>query len=110
LASSLAIVVGLAFFSLQEVVVTRVAVKSADARAIADAGMEDALWRVLTARTIGQTETLQVGKGSVTLEVSGAGSARTIRSTGSRDGIKRSSSSVADTSGAHEVRYWTETE
>ena len=85
LAASLTVVGGLTFFSLQEVAVNRAFLKSVDSRVIAESGVEDALWRVVSGKQIGASETLGVGKGATTITVVTAGNTRTIRSAASRE-------------------------
>lgn len=87
--SSLAIIGGLTFFSLQEAGVNRVFVKSIEARAVADAGVEDALWRIMAGKQIGASETLGAGKGTTTVTVTTVGTTRTIRSAGRRDSLRQ---------------------
>ena len=96
LGASLAVIGGLTFFSFQETAVNRLFVKSVDARAIAEAGIEDALWRVLSGMTIASGETLDVGKGATVVTVSSLGNTRTIRSAGSRDSLKQAITTFVD--------------
>lgn len=89
--SSLAIIGGLTFFSLQEAGVNRVFVKSIEARAVADAGVEDALYRIMAGRQIGASETLGAGRATTTMTMTttAAGATRIIRSAGRRDSLQQ---------------------
>lgn len=87
--SSLSIIGGLTFFSFQEVVANRAFVKSVDARAIADAGIEDALYRVMSGKQIGASETIAVGKGATTVTITTTSNTRMIRSAGSRENTRQ---------------------
>ena len=96
LAASLTVVGGLTFFSLQEVAVNRAFLKSVDSRVIAESGVEDALWRVVSGKQIGASETLGVGKGATTITVVTAGNTRTIRSAANLENHRQNIESVVE--------------
>ena len=89
LAASVAVIGGLTFFSFQEAAANRLFVKSIDARAIAEAGIEDALLRVMSGMSITSSETLGVGKGTTTVTVTTLGNTRIIRSSANRDALRQ---------------------
>ncbi|MFY9463434.1 MAG: choice-of-anchor R domain-containing protein [Candidatus Sungiibacteriota bacterium] len=88
--SSLAIIGGLAFFATQEAGVNRVYARSVIARAVAEAGIEDATYRILAGKQVGASETLAVGSDSTTVSVATVGNQRTIRSAGVRANVQQS--------------------
>jgi hypothetical protein len=88
--TSSAIIGGLAFFAVQETGVNRAYARSVVARAVAEAGVEDATYRVLAGKQIGSSETLAVGSDSATVSVAAAGNQRTVRSEGTRFSVRQS--------------------
>ncbi len=89
IAVSLTVVGGFTFFSLQEVATTRAYTRSLEARAIAESGIEDGIYRVITGKQILASETLAVGNGSTTIILTTNGNEKTIRSEGRRSQNKR---------------------
>ncbi|MBI4137848.1 MAG: hypothetical protein HY472_01190 [Candidatus Sungbacteria bacterium] len=89
LTASLAIVSGLTVFALQEVKANRIFVKSQEAAAASESGLEDGAYRLLTSKQIAPSETLVVGEGATTITTTTIGSEKTIRSEGSRDALRR---------------------
>lgn len=89
IAASLTVIGGLSFFSFQEVRVNRAFTKSVDSRVIAEVGVEDAIYRIVSGRQIGASEILGVGKGTTTVTVSADGSSRIIRSAGTRENFRQ---------------------
>ncbi len=89
IASSLAIIGGLAFFAVQETGANRAYGRSVVARAVAEAGIEDAAYRILAAKPIGSSETLAVGSDSTTVSIATVGNERTVRSEGIRVNIQQ---------------------
>jgi len=90
IASSLAIIGGLTFFSLQEARVNRAYIKSVDSRLIAEAGAEDAIYRIVSAKQMGSSETLSVGKGAAAVTVTAtSGGRRVIRSAADRENFRQ---------------------
>ncbi len=88
---SLVVVGGFTFFALQEVGINRIFTKSIDALYIAESGIEDMVWRVMSGKQTGSPETLGVGKGTTTINVTVTpDNKRIIRSDGQRDGVRRS--------------------
>lgn len=96
LGASLAVIGGLTFFSFQEAAANRFFVKSVDARAIAEAGIEDALWRIMSGMSSASSETLGVGRGTTTVAVTSLGNTRTIRSVGGRDSLRQAVTVLVD--------------
>lgn len=94
--ASLTVIGGLSFFSLQEVGVNRTSVRAIDARVIAESGVEDALYRMVSGKQIGASETLSVGKGITTVSIIPVGTARTIRSEGSREAVRQAVEAFLD--------------
>lgn len=94
--SSLSIIGGLTLFAFREVITNRAFTKSIDARAIADAGVEDALYRIMSGKQIGVSETLNVGKGVAAVTITAIGNVRIIRSTGTRENLRQSAESALD--------------
>ncbi|OGZ96472.1 MAG: hypothetical protein A2847_00290 [Candidatus Sungbacteria bacterium RIFCSPHIGHO2_01_FULL_50_25] len=84
LAVSLTVIGGFTFFSLKEVTVTRAYTRSLEARTIAESGIEDGVYRVITGKQLLASETLNVGSGSTTITLTISGNNRTIRSEGVR--------------------------
>lgn len=84
LAVSLTVIGGFTFFSLKEVAVTRAFTRSLEARMIAESGLEDGVYRVVTGRQLQSSETLGVGAGTTTITLTLTGNERTIRSEGLR--------------------------
>lgn len=95
--SSLAIIGGLAFFAVQEAGVNRTYGRSVAARAVAEGGIEDAAYRIVSGKQIGASETLAVGSDSTTISVATAGNQRTIRSAGSRANVQQNLETRVDT-------------
>ena len=87
--SSLTIIGGLAFFSFQEAGVNRAYARSVVARAVAEAGIEDATYRIVSGKQIGASETLAVGSDSTTVSVVTVGNQRTVRSEGIRANVQQ---------------------
>ncbi|QQG45578.1 MAG: hypothetical protein HYW89_01475 [Candidatus Sungiibacteriota bacterium] len=79
---SLTIIGGFAFFSFQEVNTSRVFNRSLGAKYIAEGGLEDVIYRLVSGKQVGGSETLIVGNGTSTTTVTTLGSQRTIRSEG----------------------------
>lgn len=90
LASSLIILAGFSFFTFQEVNINRTFTKSIAARAAAEGGEEDALYRIINGKQIASSETLTVGTAMTTITVTIDGSTRIIRSEGKRENYGRS--------------------
>ncbi|MDZ4299803.1 MAG: choice-of-anchor R domain-containing protein [Candidatus Sungbacteria bacterium] len=86
---TLAVIASFTFFTIQEVAIDRNYHRAVEARFIAEGGIEDATYRILTGKQIGGTETLTVGTGEATVSVVTAGSARTVRSEGKRDTVQK---------------------
>ena len=89
IAVSLTVVGGFAFFSLQEVATTRAYTRSLEAHAIAESGIEDGVYRVITGKQLLPSETLAVGNGSTTIILTTNGNEKTIRSEGRRSQNER---------------------
>ena len=85
---SLTVIGGYVFFSLKEVTVTRAYTKSIEARSIAESGIEDGVYRVITGKNLQASENLVVGTGSTTITLATSGNNRTIRSEGKRDAFQ----------------------
>lgn len=82
LAVSLVIVSGFAFFSFQEVNVTRAFEKSIETRYVSEAGIEDGVYRVLANKQIASGDVLTIGNDTATMLVTNVGNDRIIRSDG----------------------------
>lgn len=90
IAASLTVIGGLAFFSLQEARVNRAFTKSIESRVTAEAGAEDAIYRILSGRQISVSETIGLGKGTTTVTVTTSGASRIVRSAADRDNFRQS--------------------
>ncbi len=86
---SLLIIGGFSAFTLREVKITRAFLRSVEARYIAEAGIEDGLYRVLTGKQIVSGELLLVGGGATTIIYTISGQTRTIRSEGKREAFQQ---------------------
>ena len=84
-AVSLIIIASFTSFSFQEVNVNRAFLKSVQSHYVAEGGIEDATYRVVSGKQIGSSETLAVGNGTTTIGVTQQGSQKIIRSEGRRD-------------------------
>ena len=82
---SLIIIGSFTSFPFQEVNVNRAFLKSVQLHYVAEGGIEDAMYRVVTGKQIGGSETLAVGSGTTTVSVTQSGSQKIIRSEGRRD-------------------------
>ena len=81
---SLIIIGGLTLFSFQEVNINRNFIKSSQARYGAEGGIEDSVYRVLTNKKIGSTESLAVGNSTTTTTITTNGTQKIIHTEGKR--------------------------
>jgi len=86
---SLTIIGGFTFFALQEARTNTAFTKSVESRYIAEGGIEDMVYRVVSGKQYSASETLDVGNGTTTLTVSTSGTQKTIRSAGKRDNFQQ---------------------
>lgn len=86
---SLTIIGGFTFFALQETQTNAAFTKSVESRYIAEGGIEDMIYRVVSGKQYSASETLNVGNGITTITVSTLGTQRTIRSAGARDNFRQ---------------------
>ncbi len=86
---SLTIIGGFTFFALQEAQTNTAFTKSIESRYIAEGGIEDMIYRVVSGKQYLASETLGVGNGTTTLTVSTSGTQKTIRSAGTRDNFQQ---------------------
>ncbi|MBI4225471.1 MAG: hypothetical protein HY617_04080 [Candidatus Sungbacteria bacterium] len=86
---SLTIVGGFTFFAVQEVRTNAAFTKSVESRYIAEGGIEDMVYRVVSGKQYSASETLDVGNGTTTITVSTAGTQKTVRSAGKRDNFQQ---------------------
>src|SRR3989344_3348342 len=86
---SVAIIGSFTSFSLREVGVNRAFVKSIESQYIAEGGIEDVVYRIVTGKQVGASETLAVGSGTTTITVTQGSGEKTIRSEGVRDPFGR---------------------
>lgn len=82
---SLTIIGGLSFFSFQEVNTNRAYVRSIESHYVSEAGVEDAIYRIIAGKQITSGETVGVGNGTTTVTVNTLGNQRIVRSEGKRD-------------------------
>lgn len=87
---SLTIIGGFASFASQEMQSNNAFVKSVESRYIAEGGIEDMVYRVVSGKQYSASETLDVGNGTTTLTVSTSGALKTIRSAGKREIFRQS--------------------
>lgn len=87
--SSFTLIGALTFLSFQEVRINRAFLKSVDARAAADSGVEDALWRIMSGKQISSSEVIATGIATATVAVETMGTVRTIRSSGEREQFRQ---------------------
>jgi len=93
---SLTIIAGFSFFTLQEVNTNRAFIKSIESHYVSESGIEDGVWRVVTAKQIGASETLDVGNGMTTITVTSSANQRIVRSEGVRDNLQRNLQTTID--------------
>jgi len=93
---SLIVAGGFTFFTFQEINVNRVFTSSIESRYIAEGGIEDAAYRVVSGKQIGGSETLGVGSGTTTISVTTIGNQRIIRSEGKRENIQQNTEARID--------------
>ncbi len=86
---SLTIIGGFTFFAIQEVQTNTAFTKSVESRYIAEGGIEDMIYRVVSGKQYSASETLDVGNGTTTLTVSTSGTQKTIRSEGKRNNFQQ---------------------
>ncbi len=96
LAISLTIISAFTFFALQEANTNRAYVHSIDAHVIAESGIEDAMYRILTGKQIGASQLLGVGSGTTTITVTTSGNTRTIRSEGIENSFQNNMQAIID--------------
>lgn len=97
---SLTIIGGFTFFAFQEVNTNRAFVKSVESRYVAEAGVEDAVYRLATGKQLASSETLSVGNGATTIIHTIQGNQHTIRSEGKRDQYQQNLEARIDTGSA----------
>jgi hypothetical protein len=103
---SLIVIAGFAFFALQEVKINRALTKSLSSYFVSEAGIEDALYRLLSGKQLSDGEVLAVGKGTTTIFYSSSGQNRIIRSEGFRETYRRNlETKVAITTDAANFYY-----
>jgi len=86
---SLTIISGLTFFSFQEVNINRAFIKSIESGYASEAGVEDAVYRVVTGKQTSTPETIAVGNSTATINITTSGNQRIIRSEGKRGVIQQ---------------------
>lgn len=94
---SVTLIAGFSFFSFKEAAINRAYLKSLEARTASESGVEDALYRILSGKQIGNSLTLTVGSSTTTITVTRNGAARIIRSEGTRDTFQKNFQTEADT-------------
>ena len=87
---STAIISGLMLPSVKEFKITNEVIKSKKSYFLAESGIEDALYRILTNKTIGSSETISIDSDSATTEINNVGlSQKEIVSTGDSSSFQR---------------------
>lgn len=86
---SLTVIGGFTFFTLRESKTNTAFTKSIESRYIAEGGIEDMVYRVVSGKQYLASETLDVGNGTTTLTVSTSGNQKTVRSAGKRDNFQQ---------------------
>ncbi len=76
------ITVGIGFFALSQIRITRNIISSAQSHYIAEAGIEDSLYRIVKEKNYEASNTLVVGEGMATISISSEGDNIVIKSEG----------------------------
>lgn len=96
---AISVISSFTFFSLKEVASNRAYTKSVEAKYISESGIEDAVYRIVTGKQLGATETLAVGSGTATTIVTTDGSEKIVRSEGRRETTQQNLETRVEISG-----------
>ena len=100
------IISGFSFFTLQEVETNRLFTRSLHARAVAESGIEDGVYRVVEGKQITSGETIGVGNGTATIILTSSSTQRIIRSEGDEQSARRNLEARLDISTASANFYY----